>query len=260
MRTMVIACGAMLASVSGVAMAEETLFEQAPGLVDIRAQDASGSIPGARHADDVSFDQAVEVTTIQWWGSYVPVDLENPTSLDAFSVTIFEDGVNVSGESTPGRILFEDFVFVTAVDTGEDIAGVVDQYLYTATLPAPIQFDANTVYWFHPLNNTGLDSEGSWGWEPTLPGPGRSWAFFNLGLPQLGWRIEDDEQSNFAFRLLGTPVTAPCPLDLDGSGQVDFGDILSVLTAWGTPEGDVDEDGTTGFSDVLAILAGFGDC
>lgn len=51
----------------------------------------------------------------------------------------------------------------------------------------------------------------------------------------------------------------PCTLDLDGSGDVGFGDILAVLAAFGTGDGgDVDGDGDTDFEDLLAVLAGFG--
>jgi hypothetical protein len=210
--------GIALTSICGAAMAEVTLFEQLPGARDIRAQDATGSIPGARHADNFSFSEPVEVTSIQWWGSYIPPDLESPTSLDNFSVTFFADGTNLSGESAPGDVLFEQAVSVSAVDTGVDIASVVDQYLYTATLSTPIVFEANQQYWFHPLNDTGLTaSDGSWGWEPTAPQAGASWAFFNLGLANLGWRIEDDQSSNMAFRLNGNVIPAPSALAIFGA-------------------------------------------
>lgn len=209
MRAMITTAAACLFCTGGTLMAGETLFEQLPGLQDIRAQDATGSIPGARHADNFSFSEPVQVTTVQWWGSYIPIDLDNPTFFDDFSITFFANGTNLNGESTPGEILFDQSVTVTAVDTGNDIAGLVDQYLYTATLTQPIIFEANTQYWFHPLNNTGLGDEGSWGWEPTVESAGASYAFFNLGLPFLGWRIEDDPSINFSFRLSGSVIPAP---------------------------------------------------
>ena len=37
-------------------------------------------------------------------------------------------------------------------------------------------------------------------------------------------------------------------------------DMWLVLSAWGTPDGDVTGDGTTGVADVLALLAAWGDC
>ncbi len=56
---------------------------------------------------------------------------------------------------------------------------------------------------------------------------------------------------------------APCPADLDGSGGVDFQDILAVLGAWGPcpacPE-DLDGDGRVDFADLLVVLGAWGDC
>lgn len=207
-------CGAILACVSGTAMAQQTLFEQLPGLIDIFAQDATGSQPGARHADNFSLTEPVEVTSVQWWGSYVPLNLTNPTALDNFTVTFYADGTNPnSGVSTPGDVIFQQSVSVTAVDTGADIAGVVDQYLYTATFSTPIVFEANQTYWFAPLNDTNLgdlpDTLASWGWEPTLPQAGATHAFLNLGLPELGWRIQDDDSVNLSFRLNGNIIPSP---------------------------------------------------
>ncbi|MDY7110589.1 MAG: hypothetical protein SYC29_18305, partial [Planctomycetota bacterium] len=51
-----------------------------------------------------------------------------------------------------------------------------------------------------------------------------------------------------------------CPADFDGDGDVDTADLLFLLGAWGTPDGDVDGDGDTDTADVLALLAAWGDC
>ncbi len=55
-----------------------------------------------------------------------------------------------------------------------------------------------------------------------------------------------------------------CPPDLDGSGAIDFGDILSVLSAWGAcgdpcPE-DLDGSAAVDFDDLLTVLGAFGPC
>ncbi len=57
----------------------------------------------------------------------------------------------------------------------------------------------------------------------------------------------------------------PCPADLDGSGSVDFGDILAVLAAWGPcpPQfcpRDLDASGAVDFADLLVILGAWGPC
>jgi len=51
-----------------------------------------------------------------------------------------------------------------------------------------------------------------------------------------------------------------CPADFDGDGDVDTADLLYLLAAWGTPDGDVDDDGDTDTADLLALLAAWGPC
>jgi len=51
-----------------------------------------------------------------------------------------------------------------------------------------------------------------------------------------------------------------CPADFDGDGDVDTADLLFLLSAWGTPDGDVDGDADTDTADLLALLAAWGEC
>ena len=52
-----------------------------------------------------------------------------------------------------------------------------------------------------------------------------------------------------------------CPADLDGSGSIDFGDIVQVLSNWGsTGPADLDGSGTVDFGDLIAVLSSFGPC
>lgn len=57
--------------------------------------------------------------------------------------------------------------------------------------------------------------------------------------------------------------TPACPGDFDGSGAIDFADIVQVLAVWG-PCADCDEDldmnGDVGFSDLVELLSFFGGC
>jgi hypothetical protein len=55
-------------------------------------------------------------------------------------------------------------------------------------------------------------------------------------------------------------LATDCPADFDGDGDVDTADLLHLLAAWGTPEGDVDGDGDTDTADLLALLAAWGEC
>ena len=42
---------------------------------------------------------------------------------------------------------------------------------------------------------------------------------------------------------------------------MDFGDLLTILAAWGpSSDGDVTGDGVTDFDDLLATLAAWGPC
>lgn len=213
MKMKIVICGMAMASVSGAATAQQTLFEQLPAGVDIFANDASGSISTARTADNFSFSTQVQVTSVQWWGSYVPLNISDPTSLDDFTITFFANG-SYSDDDVPGDVLFEQRVSVTAVDTGVDISGVIDQYLYTAVLDTPLVFDANQQYWFMALNDTGLDDlfpdapNASWGWERTTLDPTNYWARLNTNDP-LPWTQRDDPQMNLAFRLNGSVVPTP---------------------------------------------------
>ncbi len=59
---------------------------------------------------------------------------------------------------------------------------------------------------------------------------------------------------------------ALCPSDLDGNGDVGFGDLLMVLGTWGACEkgepclADLDESNDVGFADLLLILGAWGAC
>jgi hypothetical protein len=55
-------------------------------------------------------------------------------------------------------------------------------------------------------------------------------------------------------------ILDPCPADFDDDGDVDTADLLHLLGAWGTPDGDVDGDGDTDTADLLALLGTWGEC
>ncbi|MBX3373657.1 MAG: hypothetical protein KF817_07470 [Phycisphaeraceae bacterium] len=62
---------------------------------------------------------------------------------------------------------------------------------------------------------------------------------------------------------LRVSIGSPCPADLDGSGGVDFADLLIVLGDSGPCAGcpsDLDGSGTVDFADVLSLLAAWGPC
>jgi hypothetical protein len=75
----------------------------------------------------------------------------------------------------------------------------------------------------------------------------------DAGWQYCGWNIDDVE-------IWGVEPMSECPADFDGDGDVDTADLLFLLGAWGTPDGDVDGDGDTDTADLLALLAAWGEC
>lgn len=63
--------------------------------------------------------------------------------------------------------------------------------------------------------------------------------------------------------LTASVVSAPCPGDCDGSGTIDFSDLVSILFAFGEPADpacDTDGSGAQDFNDLAATLFLFGPC
>ena len=80
--------------------------------------------------------------------------------------------------------------------------------------------------------------------------------------PPEGGAIRGGKQDEGAVNVLlnALPPAPACPADFDGDGDVDTTDLLFLLGAWGTPDGDVDGDGDTDTADLLALLAAWGEC
>jgi hypothetical protein len=57
-----------------------------------------------------------------------------------------------------------------------------------------------------------------------------------------------------------TEAEDDCPADFDGDGLVNTADLLFLLGAWGTPDGDVNGDGMTNTADLLELLGAWGEC
>ncbi len=61
----------------------------------------------------------------------------------------------------------------------------------------------------------------------------------------------------------GVPDECECLADINGSGAVEFLDLLAVLGRWGPCEScaeDIDADGLVGFADLVAVLMSWGPC
>jgi len=54
-----------------------------------------------------------------------------------------------------------------------------------------------------------------------------------------------------------------CPTDIDGSGATDVGDILEMISQWGSCtgcSGDLNSDGAVNVTDLLEVIGGWGPC
>ena len=61
----------------------------------------------------------------------------------------------------------------------------------------------------------------------------------------------------------GGPCAPPCPWDLDGDGDVQMADLMTLIEQWRTDPGgppDFDGDGVVAVPDLLEMLARWGMC
>ena len=75
----------------------------------------------------------------------------------------------------------------------------------------------------------------------------------------LGGGASEVHQAEISFYPFPAPPD-PCPWDFDDDKDIDTADLLFLLGAWGTPDGDVNDDGITNTSDLLELLAYWGEC
>jgi hypothetical protein len=75
----------------------------------------------------------------------------------------------------------------------------------------------------------------------------------------------EDETAGGVSGLISDPIL-PCPGDVDGSEEVGFGDILTIIGEWGPckiPTScplDLNGDALVGFGDILVVIANWGPC
>jgi hypothetical protein len=135
------------------------------------------------------------------------------------------------------------------IATGMGVAFLAASALAGAAVLGP----AYDVSWYSVDGGGGTSAGGGF----TLAGA--------IGQPDAGTASGGDFVLVGGFFAGGGGETAPpCPGDIDGGGAVDFGDLLSVLAAFGScsepcPE-DLDGNGAVDFSDLLTVLAAFGPC
>ena len=74
--------------------------------------------------------------------------------------------------------------------------------------------------------------------------------------------VNDENNTGSAAIIVGDAET-PCDGDTDGSGVVDVGDLLTVISQWGACsgcDGDLDGNGTVDVNDLLTVIGNWGSC
>lgn len=108
-----------------------------------------------------------------------------------------------------------------------------------------------SIDWYTVDGGGGTSTGGGWTLSATI------------GQPDAGNAAGGTFDLAGGFWAGGGGGAPPCPQDADGSGEVDFGDILTVIANFGGPgfvPADIDNDGDIDFDDLLTVLANFGPC
>jgi hypothetical protein len=134
------------------------------------------------------------------------------------------------------------------------------------------EFDEGVVPWLHTIDMVALvenldepPTDTEWWYGDVTVGPD------GIYVPGHIYRCEPDgtwligpfdpaEGLDTAHEDNPDCPAADCPWDFDGNGVVNTADLLFLLGAWGTPDGDVNDDGTTNTADLLDLLGNWGDC
>ncbi len=211
----------------------------------------STNMSNTRVSPDAAFDPATNRTYLFW------TEMNSGQSQRGVSGQCFDANGAAQWSATGAELLplsGNDRGFVQAALLGDGVAvGVIDS----------ASFGNDTI------RAARVNSDGTFAWAPALVDVSHDVA--DLGRLAmiatdtdevvLAWQHDNDIR---AQNLNGDgsmgPSGSPCPADFDSSGSVDFNDLVTLLAAWGTPEGDIDGDGTTGFSDLIALLAAWGSC
>ncbi|MCP3902593.1 MAG: hypothetical protein GY715_03070 [Planctomycetes bacterium] len=121
--------------------------------------------------------------------------------------------------------------------------------------------DSNQLYAATELGLFASDDAGQT-WQPANQG------FVHTVVESLDWRDDDTlvafTHGRGAF-LASLASCGSCATDLDGSGDVGFGDILQIIGAWGPcPPGvcaaDLNANGDVDFADIIIVIANWGPC
>ena len=181
--------------------------------------------------DDFSPDADGDITSICWWGAYIPA-----IAGDNFRVDYYEDSGGLPGAQI-GSFSGASLTVTGPEDTGDLVAAQAPIYEYTGE-HAAVSVTAGNCYWISIVNNA--DGGATWFWSDSLDPNGNGQRIVDAGPdgPNPGDGVFG---LDFAFCINGAlgdnscpPVPLPeCPQDIfPGCGDPGAGDCL---TANGTP-------------------------
>jgi len=84
--------------------------------------------------------------------------------------------------------------------------------------------------------------------------------YVDTGWP-FGWQYVDIDRIYMEGYMDITPISNPCPADVNGDGLVNVSDVLAVIGNWGgIGEGDVNGDNIVNVTDLLEVVSAWGNC
>ncbi|MHC5112834.1 MAG: hypothetical protein ACYTGP_00225 [Planctomycetota bacterium] len=235
--------------------------------------------------------------TITGGGATWTLGLTGPTHRERPAIRAWRDA-NPAVVETDVQIPGEGLIIIAALAT--DLGDGTWQYEYAVhnlnsdravgsfTVPAR---GAITDIGFHDVAYHSGEPQDGADWDVATAGGVVAWSTVDFATNAHANALRWGTLYNFRFRGPGPPVTttatlglfkpgtpesvtastvgppaepAACPADLDGSGDVGFGDILAIIGSWGEcgapcPE-DLSGNGQVDFADILAVIAAFGPC
>jgi hypothetical protein len=197
----------------------------------------------------VTLSNAVDLTSLRFWGSSENYIVPGPHTVLGFTVR-FYDGTFAAPalqfSVLRGSEITESYTGRLNTDGGKE---------YQFTVPVSGRLASGT--WYMHVGAVlidGADGDG-WMWSGGKS-PGMRFTTYDANWS--AWT--DDAVNSVAFELSGNVA---CPGDLDGSRIVDFGDVALTVLDFGPCAGcnsDIDGSGFVDFGDVALQLLDTGPC
>ena len=201
--------GIWLSGVSAPARAD-IVYSQDPNLLSVLFVSDSTSVLGLQQADNFTLGSAASIQAVTFYGKWTSV-AQPPES---FTVRFFEDmggtpNVNPTFEFTS--------LAPDSRDSVEFLPPLLSVFHYGINLPAPVNLNAGTTYYFSVVN-TATNAFGDWGW---------------LGTDLLGstrFQRNDDgvlftsiPDADLTFALMTNAMLEPSPVLLGGTAMLASG-------------------------------------